>query len=59
MLMRCAIDYGKENGLRRLYGDVLAENTAMLQMCDELGFRSQDMGLDMRRVVLDLKGQGS
>jgi acetyltransferase len=59
MLMRRVIDYAKEKGLRRLYGDVLIENTAMLQMCDELGFRSQDMGPDLRRVVLDLKGQGS
>ncbi len=59
MLMRRAIEYAKEKGLRRLYGDVLAENTAMLQMCEELGFRSQDMGPDLRRVVLDLRGQGS
>jgi acetyltransferase len=58
-LMRRVIDYCKEKGLRRIYGDVLAENTAMLQMCEELGFRSQDMGPDLRRVVLDLKGQGS
>jgi len=58
-LMRRVIDYGKEKGLRRIYGDVLAENTAMLQMCEELGFRSQDMGPDLRRVVLDLRSQGS
>jgi acetyltransferase len=58
-LMRRVIDYGKEKGLRRIYGDVLAENTAMLQMCEELGFWSQDMGPDLRRVVLDLRGRGS
>jgi hypothetical protein len=37
-----------------VYGDVLVENTTMLQMCAELGFHAQDMGSDIRRVVLDL-----
>jgi acetyltransferase len=55
MLMRRMIDYAKEKKLRRVYGDVLAENTAMLQMCAELGFRAEDMGSDIRRVVLDLQ----
>ncbi len=41
-----------------LYGDVLAENTAMLQMCAELGFQEEDMGSDIRRVVLDLENIG-
>jgi len=41
-----------------VYGDVLAENTAMLQMCAELGFRTEDMGSDIRRVVLDLQDTG-
>jgi len=59
MLMRRVIDYGKEKGLWRIYGDVLAENAAMLQMCEELGFKAQDMGPDLRRVVLDLRGPGS
>ena len=54
MLMRRVIDYAKEKGLRRVYGDVLVENAAMLQMCAELGFYAQDMGPDIRRVVLDL-----
>jgi acetyltransferase len=54
LLMRRVIDYAKEKGLRRVYGDVLIENTTMLQMCTELGFHALDMGPDMRRVVLDL-----
>jgi len=29
----------------------------MLQMCAELGFREQDIGSKLRRVVLDLKKQ--
>jgi acetyltransferase len=58
LLMRRVIDYAKEKGLRRVYGDVLVENTTMLQMCTELGFYAQDMGSDIRRVVLDLKNIG-
>jgi len=58
LLMRRVIDYAREKGLRRIYGDVLAENTSMLQMCAELGFYAQDMGSDFRRVVLDLEHPG-
>jgi acetyltransferase len=57
-LMRRVIDYAKEKGLRRVYGDVLAENTTMLQMCIELGFHATDMGSDIRRVVLNLESSG-
>ncbi len=58
LLMRRVIDYAKEKGLRRVFGDVLAENTTMLQMCAELGFYAQDMGSDLKRVVLDLEHAG-
>ena len=58
LLMRRVIDYAKEKGLRRVYGDVLVENTTMLQMCAELGFYAEDMGPDIRRVVLDLEKIG-
>jgi RimJ/RimL family protein N-acetyltransferase len=58
LLMRRIIDYAKEKGLRRVYGDVLVENTIMLQMCAELGFRAGDMGSHIRRVVLDLDNAG-
>ena len=59
LLMQRVIDYAKEKGLRRVYGDVLAENAAMLQMCAELGFRTEDMGPQFRRGVLDLEKTGS
>ncbi len=52
--MRQAIDCARKKGLRRLYGDVLAETTAMLQMCAELGFHAHDMWSGVKRVVLDL-----
>ena len=56
--MRRVIDYAREKGLRRVYGDVLAENSTMLQMCAELGFYTQDIGSNMRRIVLDLENTG-
>jgi acetyltransferase len=58
LLMHRVIDYAREKGLRRVYGDVLAENAAMLQMCEELGFRTMDWGADLKRVVLDLASPG-
>ena len=58
LLMQRIIDYAKEKGLRRVYGDVLAENRTMLQMCAELGFRARDIGSDIRRVVLELANSG-
>jgi acetyltransferase len=56
LLMRRVIDYAKEKDLRRVYGDVLAENASMLQMTAELGFHEEDIGAGLRRVVLNLKG---
>jgi hypothetical protein len=58
LLMRRVIDYAKEKGLRRVYGDVLAENMTMLQMCGEFGLYARDIGSGMRRVVLDLENVG-
>jgi acetyltransferase len=55
LLMQRVIDYAKEKCLRRVYGDVLAENTSMLQMTAELGFHEQDIGSGLRRVVLNLQ----
>jgi acetyltransferase len=55
LLMRRMIDYAKEKDLRHVYGDVLAENTTMLQMCAELGFHAEDIGSGIRRVVLALE----
>jgi acetyltransferase len=37
-LMELIIEYAKSEGLKRISGEVLQENTAMLKMCRELGF---------------------
>jgi acetyltransferase len=38
-LMRLVIEYAKAEGLKLIYGQVLRENTTMLNMCRELGFK--------------------
>lgn len=42
LLMQRMIDYARAAGLRRIHGQVLAENTTMLQMCAEFGFHITD-----------------
>jgi len=37
-LMQLIIEYARSEGLRRIEGQVLTENTSMLRMCRELGF---------------------
>jgi acetyltransferase len=38
LLMQMIIEYARGEGLKTIEGQVLAENTAMLAMCKELGF---------------------
>ena len=42
LMMKHMIAYAKERGLKTVHGQVLAENTTMLQMCGELGFHVAD-----------------
>jgi len=37
-LMQSIIEYAKSEGLKIISGDVLRENTIMLEMCRDLGF---------------------
>jgi acetyltransferase len=56
LLMKTMIEYASAEGLRMIEGEVLRDNTTMLAMCSELGFKieadPEDPGLC--RVVLDL-----
>jgi N-acetylglutamate synthase-like GNAT family acetyltransferase len=42
LMMKHMIAYAKNKGLKTVHGQVLCENTTMLQMCGELGFHSTD-----------------
>jgi RimJ/RimL family protein N-acetyltransferase len=48
-LMQLIIEYAKSEGLKRIFGQILQENTVMLKMCRELGFEiktdAEDRGL--------------
>ncbi len=41
LLMRMILEYARTEGLRRIEGQVLRENTTMLAMCAELGFHAE------------------
>jgi acetyltransferase len=58
LLMRRMLDYARIIGVKRVHGQVLAENTTMLRMCAEFGFRIEDdpSGKGIKRVTLDLAG---
>lgn len=42
-LMTEIIDYARDRGLKRIFGEVLRENTSMLRMARELGFAREDV----------------
>ncbi len=55
-LMQLIIEYAKSEGLKRISGQVLQENSAMLDMCRELGFVLKSNAADhtLCEVTLDL-----
>jgi acetyltransferase len=56
LLMRRIIDYARTRGIGEIFGDVLRENTTMLQTCEKLGFTQTRVPDEpgLVRVVLDL-----
>jgi acetyltransferase len=56
-LMQMIIEYSKAKGLKRIVGQILQENSVMLNMCRELGFEIKtdvdDRGLCDVTLVLD------
>jgi RimJ/RimL family protein N-acetyltransferase len=54
LLMRRMMEFAKEKRLESVHGQVLSENTAMLQMCEEFGFLVADDPDErgVKRVVL-------
>jgi len=57
-LMQLMISYARSEGLKRIEGQVLGENTAMLEMCEKLGFQIKPDPEDahIRIVTLTLDG---
>ena len=59
-LMRLMIEWAKAEGLKVVEGQVLRENTTMLEMCRALGFaiRSDPDDPDIKAVTLQIEGLG-
>ncbi|MBI4275267.1 MAG: GNAT family N-acetyltransferase [Rhizobiales bacterium] len=56
LLMRHMVAYAMASGYKRIHGEVLAENTTMLDICAHLGFHVTDKPGErgVKRVTLDL-----
>jgi acetyltransferase len=54
LLMQLIIEYARSEGLRTIGGQVLRENTTMLQMCRELGFQIGPDPLEPSSVMVRL-----
>ena len=52
--MRLVIEYAKADGLKVIYGQVLRENTTMLNMCRELGFKVLSLPEAPESVAVEL-----
>jgi acetyltransferase len=52
-LMQLIIEYAKSEDLKTIYGDVLKENTIMLEMCRQLGFEVK--GDPVEHDICDVK----
>ena len=50
------IDFARAHGVKEIYGDILTENTAMIAMAEELGFRIEPLpeSAEIRRAVMKL-----
>ncbi|HEX6101900.1 MAG TPA: bifunctional acetate--CoA ligase family protein/GNAT family N-acetyltransferase, partial [Alphaproteobacteria bacterium] len=59
MLMRLLIDYARARGIGTLFGEVLAENSAMLALARDLGFSAEPAEGGIVRVSLPLAGPPS
>jgi acetyltransferase len=61
LLMQTILEYARSEGLRRIEGQVLNENTTMLTMCRELGFSisadPHDPGSSLVRLELAPKAE--
>jgi hypothetical protein len=59
LMMKHMIAHGKGCGLKTIDGQVLAENSTMLTMCAELGFRvADDVERGVKHVTLNLEKAG-
>jgi acetyltransferase len=51
LLMQMLMEYARAEGIHEIVGEVLTENSTMLQMCTELGFSIAESGDEKIRLV--------
>jgi acetyltransferase len=54
LMMKHMIAYARDKGLAHVHGQVLAENSSMLTMCEELGFTIKDDPEERGVRIVDL-----
>ena len=54
-LMRRILDYARESGIGRVFGDVLRENDRMLRMARDLGFQTRESDEDSDTVTVEIR----
>jgi acetyltransferase len=59
LLMHKLIGYCRARGMRALWGSVLSDNTAMLQLSRRLGFRVRAVERNVEEIVLELQADRS
>jgi len=59
LLMDKLIRYCRARGINRLWGTVLRENAAMLQLSKSLGFRVRSVDHNVEEIELDLQATGT
>ena len=58
-LMSLMLEWAEADGIRHVYGQVLAENAAMLKMCRDLGFGSEIDPVDADVIIVSREVMGS
>lgn len=53
-LMRRLLQVGRDEQLRRIWGEILAENAAMQRICEKLGFRLERVDADLVNAEIEL-----
>jgi acetyltransferase len=59
LLMQKLLRYCRARGTQQLWGNVLSENVAMLQLSRSLGFRVRAVDRNVEEIALDLQGERS
>jgi GNAT superfamily N-acetyltransferase len=55
LLMQRLIEWSEQNGVRELWGDVMEDNTAMLELANKLGFHRESLAGSQGLIRISLQ----